>query len=180
MSKRKYAKFVKLEIINDISFADDISMSDYRNKVINIYNGNRKKDKEFVFSESRYYIGYKRYNLLHINEENTIINQQWMCLLFYFFTVGWLYDIIMSCYCIHQQMIIRKIISTRMNLLEDEQSTKFSSEQPSLSIDVKMINPNETKAIFEKSTESCKLKLPIENNINNNTQDSVSIINTGA
>ena len=104
-----------------------------------------------------------------------------MCLLFYFSTVvGWLYDIIMSCYCIHQQMIIRKIISTRMNLLEDEQSTKFSSEQPSLSIDVKMINPNETKAIFEKSTESCKLKLPIENNINNNTQDSVSIINTGA
>lgn len=81
-------------------------------------------------------------------------------------------------------MIIRKIISTRMNLLEDEQSTKFSSEQPSLSIDVKMINRNDTKIIFEKSTESCKLKLPIENNINNNiienTQDSVSIINTGA
>lgn len=63
-------------------------------------------------------------------------------------------------------MIIRKIISTRMNLFEDEQSTKFSSEQPSLSIDTKIINSNETKIIFgDNSTESCKLKLPIENNI---------------
>ena len=49
MSISKYAKFVKLEIINDIFFADEISISDYRNKVINIYKGNRKKDKQFLF-----------------------------------------------------------------------------------------------------------------------------------
>lgn len=71
-------------------------------KVISIYKGNMNKDKHFVFNENRYYIGYKRYNLLHINEENTIIDQQWMCLLFYFSTFGWLYEIIMSCFSIHQ------------------------------------------------------------------------------
>ena len=149
--KYKIVKYIKLQIINDIDFADDISYVDYLIKKVYIYLTNKDKDVCFDWNETREYANYVRYNLIVFKGEECWFFQPLIYIIFVILTLGWFYELIFLFFSTGQNFTVKKIISTRYNLLDDDHSTQFSSLQPTLSINSTLtkIDTLESGIIFE-------------------------------
>ncbi len=77
--------FVKLELENEINFADDVSYMDYIYQKEQFWRRNRFRDYYMDFSEKRYIPGLSQYNLIRIGAGSNpkCLNLFW----FLFFTI---------------------------------------------------------------------------------------------
>ena len=116
--EKKY--YIKLELKEEINFADAISLYDYEREKSDFWARNRFRDVYFDFSESRVIPGIKHHNLVKLKvNEPCMVNFFWF-FLFTFFTFSELYKLYFESVCIFQRFKVRKIVSTRYDLNQPE------------------------------------------------------------
>lgn len=150
--------YLLLQIKNDINFADAISIDDYKQAKTNFVNKNKHKDQFIEEKEVRTYEGYKQYNLVRIGEEESCLGNRFMFIVFLLLTLGIVFCIIFNSKCIKQAFVVRKLMSTRYNLVNEENNTKYNSFRPTLSIKDNMYeyDASDTGCVYE----SLKIEAP--------------------
>ena len=109
-------RYIKLELKEEINFADAISYYDYERAKSAFWRRNRFRDVHFDFNEERRIPGLAHHNLVKlVKQEPCIVNYFW----FFFFTILTLaefYRILFDSYCVYQKFKVRKLVSTRYDL----------------------------------------------------------------
>lgn len=180
--------FIKLHIIKEINFADPISYYDYANQKISLYQRSKYKDRDIDYTEKREYTDYNEYNLVSVNGKDSLFYSKKVYFLFVFLTLGIVYHLILQFSFHKETVIIKKIVSTRYNLLDHEHSLKYEALKPSLSIHSKIFKYDEqdtgatyeenkmgTPSIEELNKAQCYQNL-IPNFFKSNTED-ISYVN---
>ena len=108
--------YIKLELKEEINFADAISYYDYDRAKCNFWRRNRFRDVHFNFWETRTIPGMEHHNLVKLT-----VNEPCMVNFFFFFlftilTFAEFYVKYVDSFCIYQKFKVRKIVSTRYDL----------------------------------------------------------------
>ena len=128
-------KYIKLELSLDIDFADPITQYDYQVQKDEFYNSNRWRDTHANFTESFNVRGLNKYNMVRISEDKTAgVNCCWLLIFTFFLPVAELYKMYVDSLCIEQDYKIKKIVSSRYNLQEQEHSVRWEKVIPTLVI----------------------------------------------
>ena len=112
--------YIKLELTPEINFADELSYMDYDIFRTNFYDINRRRDVYMNYHERRKVPGLIPQNLVKIRDEEPCgIN---FCMFFMFTLIGLseIYKCYVNSFCIDQEFKIRKLISTRYDLNQDQ------------------------------------------------------------
>ena len=113
VSKKHY---IKLELQEEINFADAISYYDYEREKNDFWSRNRFRDVHFYFHERRLIPGMDHHNLIKLVE-----NEPFSINFIFFFistilTLAEFYRLYFDSFCVYQKFKVRKIISTRYDL----------------------------------------------------------------
>ena len=113
--------YIKLEPLEAINFADNVSYMDYENFRTDFYNRNRLRDTFMDYSKTKKISGLEAYNSgLIKNEEPYGVNMRFF-IIFTIIPLTELYKCYINSYCIDQKFSIRKLISTRYDLNKNQQ-----------------------------------------------------------
>ena len=126
--------YVKLMLIPEINFADELTYMDYDNFRTQMYNINRPMDKEMEFTEIRSIPGLNEFNFVCIGTEPCCIN----IFLFIFFMIiplAEFYKCYINLSCLEQTFKIRKLISTRYDL--NQAQAQYQYLAPSFNLPIK-------------------------------------------
>ena len=108
--------YIKLELKEEINFADAISLYDYEKEKSEFWKRNRFRDVFFNFWETKTISGMKYHNLIKlVPKEPCMVNFFWF-FFFTFFTFGEFYKLYFESVCIYQRFKVRKLVSTRYDL----------------------------------------------------------------
>lgn len=145
--------YIQLQVINEINFADPISYSDYKSQKDDLYERNKNKDVNIDYFELRTYDGYSRYNLIKLKGQDSCFFKRGIYFLFILLTLGIIYYAIFNSYCLPQNFRVRKLVSTRYNLMDEEHSTKYELLRPTLSIksEIFKYDEKETGIVYESN-----------------------------
>ena len=150
--------YVKLELIEDINFADEISYMDYIYEKNIFIEMNKNLDKELNTKESR---------IIPFMINNTIIkidnSFSLMIPLFVFLTLLTLAELYKPCiksFYYEQQFKIRKLISTRYDLNQPEFNTKYQKINPRVIVDAQTFDfrPED----YNYLNNDCQVNQPIK------------------
>jgi hypothetical protein len=109
-------RYIKLELKEEINFADAISYYDYERAKAAFWRRNRFRDIHFDFSESREIPGMAHHNLVKlVNEEPCLINYFWF-FIFTLLTIAEFFRIYLDSMSVYQKFKVRKLVSTRYDL----------------------------------------------------------------
>ena len=130
--KQKY--YIKLELKEEINFADEISYMDYEHYKDQFWRRNRFRDVYMDFNERRTIPGLIQYNLIKIGQnEPCSVNLFWF-ILFSLLGICEFYKIYINKFFVYQKYKIRKIISTRYDLNQPDYENKYSQLAPQLNL----------------------------------------------
>ena len=134
IAQAKQKAFIKLHLQKEINFADAISYSDYLTQKDLFWRRNRFYDVYMDFSETRYIPGMDKHNLVKIgNEDPCSVKIGWY-ILAVLFTFGQFYKWWVDSYCVFQNFKIRKLVSTRYNLLAPQFVNQYQQLNPTLNL----------------------------------------------
>ena len=126
--------YIKLELKEEMNFADAISVSDYEAQKEDFKERNRHRDEYMDFSESWKLPGITHHNLIKIGDyEPCTVNCFWY-ITFTLFTLAQFYKWHVASFCIYQNYKIRKIMSTRYNLHSAEFDAQYSKFNPQINL----------------------------------------------
>ena len=112
-------KAIRLELTEEINFADIISFNDYlkEKKFLCEKNKYKYKANSCDISIQKYIRGLEKYNFIPINPHSSICPFN-ICLFILITLVGFaeIYKIYFSCYSVYHHFVIRKLISIRYDL----------------------------------------------------------------
>ena len=157
-AKEKF--FIKLRLGLEVNFADAISYSDYIYQKEMFWQKNRFRDIYFDFSEKRTLRDFKKYNLVQIGNGIPKNVGKGYFALSVFLLYCEFYKKFIDHFCINQHYKIRKIVSTRYNLLAEQYVVMYQQLVPSLNL----IQNNYTYTTQETgyTNTSYKCELPTE------------------
>ena len=156
--------YIKLKLKKCIDFADAISYSDYMTQKTNFWQRNRYRDIYMDFTESRDIPGFNKYELVLIKENEPCFIGSFYYVIFTLLTFGQFYKMYVNSFCINQNYKIRKLISTRYNLLEPQFEQKYQIMTPAINL----IDQNYSYQTQEIGCEfeSVSVNLPTEEELN--------------
>ena len=108
--------FIKLELKEEINFADAISYYDYQVAKRNFWVRNRFRDVHFNFWETRVIPGMEHHNLVKIGNVEPFCANFCCFFLCVMLMGGEFFRIYMDSLSVYQKFKVRKLISTRYNL----------------------------------------------------------------
>ena len=109
-------KYIELDILSEINFADAISCYDYEVAKDRFWRRNRFRDRCFHFEESRYIPGLQRNNLVSLSGSEPCCVNCCAFVFYTFITFAEIYKIYYYSLTIRQTYRIRKLVSTRYDL----------------------------------------------------------------
>ena len=112
--KGKY--YIKLELNEEINFADEISYSDYIIQKTNFWKVNEKRDEYFYFKESRIIQDKEQFYLIKLGENDSCIANFFFFFIFTVFMLSEIYKLIFNSKCIYFKYTVRKLVSSRYDL----------------------------------------------------------------
>ena len=118
--------YVKLELTPEINFADELSYMDYDIFRNDFYNRNRRRDQHMYYRETRSVPGLNNFNLVCIRNEEPCGVGVCMFIFCTIIPICELYKCYVNSYCLEQTFKIRKLISTRYNLNEEQKYEYFT------------------------------------------------------
>ena len=120
-------KYIQLELGKEINFNDELTLYDIATIENDLYTRNRFKDAFISISVNRILPSYKEYYLIRLtNQENCFINR-WIYIIFLIITLDKFYELYLDCICSNQFFVIKKIVSSRQNVLENPKYSQFIS-----------------------------------------------------
>lgn len=126
--------YIKLNLKKCIDFADAISYSDYLNYKKDFWQRNRWRDVHMDFSENRDIPGFNQYELVTLKSDEPPLVGSGYFVLFTLLTFAQFYKLYIDSFCIHQSYKIRKLVSTRYNLLDNQHQEQYQSLSPALNL----------------------------------------------
>ena len=108
--------YIKLELKEEINFADAISYYDYERAKNNFWMRNRFRDVHFNFWETRIIPGMEHHNLVKLLEHEPCMVNYFFFFIFTLLTFAEFYVIYVDSCCVYQKFKVRKIVSTRYDL----------------------------------------------------------------
>lgn len=133
--KNNNKAYIQLTLKKEINFADGISYDDYIKRKTEFWTKNRYIDLYMDYKEERILPGYTDTLFLKIDGQKGSICMTrmffWICT---FFTFAEIYKLYFKKQCIFQSYTIRKLISTRFNLNDEEHIEKYKKFMPSVSL----------------------------------------------
>ena len=177
LAQAKNKAFIKLHLQKEVNFADSISYMDYINQKDLFWKRNRYLDVHMDFTETRYIPGMEKHNLVRIGKEDPLSVAIGWYILFVLLTLGQFYKKYVDSFCVFQNFKIRKLVSTRYNLLEPQFIQQYQPLMPSLNLIVEQYNfqPQETGYC----SSNVQPILPTEEEINMASQYNNQIPNYG-
>ena len=112
--RRKH--YIKLELKEEINFADAISYMDYEYEKDRFWRRNRFRDVHFDFRESRIIPGMNHHNLIKMTASEPCTVNYFFFLLFTILTFSEFYKAYVNSFCVYQKFKVRKLVSTRYDL----------------------------------------------------------------
>ena len=132
--------YVKLQLFKNIEFADSVTYSDYQKQRDEFYNSNLGYDTYMDFYADHIIAGFIDYNLIHITKNNPC----GMSLFWFFFFVliglAQLYKVYINSRCVYKTFTVKKLISTRYDLTNEENDNKYRKVDPVISFEGEKIN----------------------------------------
>ena len=152
--------YIKLELKEEISFADSITVADYENQKEAFKERNRHYDVHMDFNETRKIPGMTHHNLIKFGEyDPCTINCFWY-FIFTIFSLGQFYKWHVSSFSVYQNYKIRKVISSRYNLCSPEMDKKYKLFNPQLNLITLNVNYDMRDYTFYEPSND--LQLPTE------------------
>jgi hypothetical protein len=109
-------RYIKLELKEEINFADAISYYDYERAKSHFWLRNRFRDTHFSFWETRTIPGMDHHNLIKlVDQEPCTVNMPFF-VLFTFLTGAEIFSLYFDTLCVYQKFKVRKLVSTRYDL----------------------------------------------------------------
>ena len=108
--------FIKLELLEEINFADAISYSDYEREKSYFCQRISFRDDYFYFSEKRYIPGMDHLILVKLVEKEPCMANYFFFFISTILTIAEIYRIYFNSLCVYQKFKVRKIVSTRYDL----------------------------------------------------------------
>ena len=152
--------YIKLELKEEINFADAISIADYERQKEAFKDRNRGYDEYMDFSETRRLPGITHHNLIKFGEYDPCTVNCFWYFIFTIFSLGQLYKWHVSSFSVFQSYKIRKIISTRYNLSSALMDQKYRLFNPQINlITLKIDYDTRDYTFYEPSND---LQIPTE------------------
>ena len=126
--------YIQLQLLQEINFADDISYMDYERIRNDFYMRNRPRDYYMDYYEKRIIHGLSQYNLVRIGDKEPIFVNIGFFILATIFACAEFYKCYVDKLCVPQRFTIRKIISTRYNLNQQNYQEKYQYFMPALDL----------------------------------------------
>ena len=131
ISKKSY---IKLELKEEINFADSISLLEYINLREDMRRRNEHRDEKFALYEIKNIPGLNHHHLIKFQNNDVACFGFCWFLIFTLLTFGQFYKWYVSSKCVYQNFTLRKLISTRYNLSSDEFNEKYERFNPQLNL----------------------------------------------
>ena len=112
--------YVKLELTPEINFADELTYMDYELFRSDFYNRNRPRDQYMTYRETRRVPGLNNFNFVNIRDQEPCGVNICLFIIFTIIPLAEFYKCYVNSYCLEQQFKIRKLISTRYDLNQDQ------------------------------------------------------------
>ena len=161
-------KYLKLELLVDVNFADEVSYMDYENVKNNLIERNKHRDKEIKCHEINIIPGMKNLNLIKIGKSGTCCANCCCFVLFTLLTLAEPYKLYFNSLCFYQKYKIRKLVSTRYDLAQPEFEEKYQKLNPQINLIKRSYSfePNE----YNYLNKDYQVKLPTQEEIKNAEQ----------
>ena len=125
--KETNKSFIQLELGKEINFNDELTMLDAENIRNELYLKNKHRDVFISVNINRIIPSMKDYYLIKLRKnKNYCLLQKWVYILSTFLMVDQFYKTYLDCISAHQFFVIKKIVSSRQNVLENNQYSKFT------------------------------------------------------
>lgn len=118
--------YIKLNLKEEINFADCISYHDYVVAKEAFWARNRFRDVHMDYSEKREIPGLKHHNLIQLTENEPACVNLCVFILFTLIPFAQIYSIFVNSYCCYQSYSIRKLVSTRYDLNAPQIVTQYN------------------------------------------------------
>ena len=118
--------FIKLEIGKEINFNDEMTLYDIQNIKKDLYSRNKDKDLFISIYVNRIIPAIKDYYLLKIKaNKNYCLVKKCVFIISNLLMIDEFYKLYLDYLCSHQYFIIKKVISSRINVLDNEKYSQF-------------------------------------------------------
>ena len=168
--------YVKLELIKNIDFADPVSYSDFEKEKDEFYRSNLGFDTYTSISVEYYIDGFTEYNLINITENNPCGMSLFWYIFFVIIGVVQIYKSYVNSRCVYKSFTIRKIVSTRYSLTDEESEKKYRNVNPVISYEGEKIKFPSNEIGYISS--DFQVQLPTEEEIENSKKYNDKIFNS--
>ena len=126
--KETNKSFIQLELGKEINFNDELTMLDAENIRNELYLKNKHRDAFISVNITKVIPSLnKKYFLVKLRKnKNYFLLQKWVYILSVVLMVDQFYKTYLECISTHQFFVIRKIVSSRQNVLENNKYSKFT------------------------------------------------------
>ena len=119
--KKKH--LLRLDLEEEISFADEISYYDYMIQKGNFWRTNSGRDEKFYFKEYRTIPNMEHHYLINLDNDEPCLVNLIVFIIFIILMLGEIYKIIFNSYCLYIKFKVRKLVSTRYDLNQPKYQT---------------------------------------------------------
>ena len=123
--KETNKNYIILELGKEINFNDEITLYDVENIKNELYLKNKYKDAFISIKVERIIPTMKELYLINLTNKNNCLIQKWVFILCNILMIDTIYKLYFNCICSNQFFVIRKIVSSRKNILENEKYSQF-------------------------------------------------------
>ena len=158
-------KYLKLELLVEVNFADAISYMDYEYAKNEFVGRNQNKDSHFYFTELKIIPGMKNLNLIKLGESESCLANCCCFVLFTLLTLAEIYKLYFNSICVYQKYKIRKLVSTRYDITQPEFDDKYQKLNPQINLiqHTYFFEPNE----YNYLNNDYQANLPTEEELQN-------------
>ena len=135
--------WVKLNITFQIEFYDSQTQADFDYQKNTFIDTNKNRDTHYSFTQKERLDGYTQYNLVSLSDTPSPTIKARYLVLSTLFCVAEFYKKYVDGFCIRQNFIIKKVVSTRINLQSDEITKQFLLRMPKIVIQQTEVSYND-------------------------------------
>lgn len=161
-------KYIKLQLEEEINFADTVTYMDYNNIKTNMTRVNRYKDLFFQIFDQRTIPGLTQCNLIKLGEDEPAYVKYKYFVLASILTLSEIYTIYFNRLCVNQKFKIRKLVSTRYDLNQPEFDQKYQALNPHINLISQTYNYHNED--YNYINNNFKVNLPSQEEVENAAQ----------
>ena len=120
-------KYIKLQLGKEITFNDEITLYDIKTIINDLYQRNKNRDSSILIEVNGILLSFQDFYLVRLTNESYCFLQKWVYVIFFILTIDKFYELYLDFMCAEQSFVIKKVVSTRENVLENQKYSQFAS-----------------------------------------------------